>query len=188
VAREPLCLRRRRRHRATLLAHLREALAAQRRPGRRERHTKQTCALLTSLRFRRYLRQTRRGLPRLDRTRPLFHWRPHRISAHVSLYVLALLLERIAETRVGDTWRNILAQLDTIKVVEYERAEARVHQTTEVSRGVADLLQRLQVPLPPKLHHVAATAPASSHDPSPSDCRNSLIHKNVVCLDPDPAR
>jgi hypothetical protein len=31
----------------------------------------------------------------------------HRICAHISLCVLALLLERIAERRAGDTWRNV---------------------------------------------------------------------------------
>ncbi|MGB8298938.1 MAG: transposase, partial [Polyangia bacterium] len=55
------------------------------------------------------------------RTRPIFHWTPHRICAHVSLCVLALLVERIAEIRAKDTWRNIRDQLETIKVVEYER-------------------------------------------------------------------
>lgn len=94
------------------------------------------------------------------RTRPIFHWTPHRICAHVSLCVLALLLERIAEIRAGDTWRNIVAQLDTIKVVEYERAGALVRQTTEVRSAVAHLLRRLKVPPPPKLHHVGQATSA----------------------------
>jgi len=89
------------------------------------------------------------------RMRPVFHWAPHRIEAHVKLCVLALLLERIAEIRAGDTWRNLVAQLDTIKVVEYIRGEANVRQTTEVRGAVAGLLQRLKVPPPPKLHHIA---------------------------------
>ena len=41
------------------------------------------------------------------RTRPIFHYTPHRICAHVSLCVLALLVERIAEIRAKDTWRNV---------------------------------------------------------------------------------
>ena len=94
------------------------------------------------------------------RMRPVFHWAPHRIEAHVKLCVLALLLERIAEIRGGDTWRNLVGQLDTIKVVEYVRGAARVRQTTEVRGAVAATLQKLRVPLPPKLHHVAPAAPA----------------------------
>jgi len=30
-----------------------------------------------------------------------------------------LLLERIVEIRAGDTWRNVRATLESIKVVEY---------------------------------------------------------------------
>jgi len=89
------------------------------------------------------------------RMRPVFHYRPWRIQAHVSLSILALLLERIAEIRAGDTWRNIVAQLDRIKVVEYDRGEARIRQTTEVPKDVQALFAKLGVSLPPKLHAVA---------------------------------
>jgi len=93
------------------------------------------------------------------RMRPVFHWMPHRIEAHVKLCVLALLLERIAEIRAGDTWRNLVAQLDTIKVVEYSRGEALVRQTTEMRAEVARLFKKIKVPEPPRLHQVqAATA------------------------------
>jgi transposase len=92
------------------------------------------------------------------RTRPVFHWTAHRICAHISLCVLALLLERMAERRVGDTWRNILAQLGAIKVIEYQRGSARVLQTTELRSEAAELLRLLKVAPPPKLHRVS-TAP-----------------------------
>jgi transposase len=95
------------------------------------------------------------------RTRPIFHWTPHRICAHISMCVLALLLERLAEQRVGDTWRNIAARLQAIKVVEYERGSARIQQTTEVRGASAETLRRLRVPLPPKVHHVGPTVEAA---------------------------
>lgn len=88
------------------------------------------------------------------RMRPVYHWLPHRIEAHVKLCVLALLLERVAEIRGGDTWRNLVAQLDTIKVVEYLRAGARIRQTSEVRANVSEILRKLGVPRPPKLHQV----------------------------------
>jgi transposase len=94
------------------------------------------------------------------RMRPAYHWAPHRIEAHVKLCVLALLLERIAEIRGGDTWRNLVAQLDTIKVVEYRRAEARVRQTTKVRPEVGALLNKLHVSSPPRLHAVEAAEAA----------------------------
>lgn len=93
-------------------------------------------------------------------TRPVFHWRPHRISAHVSLCVLALLIERIAEIRTGQSWRNLRALLDTIKVVEYERGNAVVRQTTVLRDEVDDLLRALKIAPPPRFHGVE-TAPAA---------------------------
>ena len=109
------------------------------------------------LRVEQCWRQMKSGLG----MRPVFHYRPWRIQAHVSICVLGLLLERIAELRAGDTWRNICAQLATIKVVEYDRGEARIQQTTLVRREAEALLKKLKVPLPPKLHSLQQL-PASS--------------------------
>jgi transposase len=89
------------------------------------------------------------------RMRPVFHYRPWRIQAHVTISVLALLLERIVEIRTGDTWRNVRAELERVKVVDYERGEARVQQTTELRPDAERLLDRLHVPRPPKVHAVA---------------------------------
>lgn len=95
-------------------------------------------------------RQLKSGL----RLRPVYHYRPWRIHAHVTITVLGLLLERIIEIRTGDTWRNVLDKLQTIKVVEYERDGVRVRQTTELRPDVQQLLARLNIPVPPKLHDV----------------------------------
>jgi hypothetical protein len=95
-------------------------------------------------------RQLKSGL----RLRPVYHFRPWRIHAHVTITVLGLLLERIIEIRSGDTWRNVLDKLETIKIVEYERDGVCVRQTTELRPEVQQLLARLNVALPPKLHNV----------------------------------
>lgn len=206
VCHNPQEAERQRRHREKLLEQLRAELESQREPVRDGHHAKQTCQLLTSARYGRYLRQTREGIPkihqaavdeeaRLDgkwvitsnddslsaedlalgykqlmrveecwrsmksglRTRPVFHWTPHRICSHISICVLALLLERMAEQRAGDTWRNIVARLDTIKVVEYERGAARILQTSEVRTDLATLLRSLKIAPPPRLHRVEPT-------------------------------
>jgi transposase len=104
------------------------------------------------LRVEQCWRQLKSGL----RMRPVFHHRPWRIHAHVTISVIALLLERIIEIRAGDTWRNVRATLERVKVIEYDRAEVRVQQTTELSPDVERLLRRLKVSPPPKLHAVAA--------------------------------
>ena len=96
----------------------------------------------------------------------MFHWRPWRICAHVSVSVLALLLERIAEIRAGDTWRNICATLESIKVVEYDHGEARVQQTSELRPQAVALLDRLGVPLPPKVHLILPRPGSEASVPS----------------------
>jgi transposase len=103
-------------------------------------------------------RQLKSGL----RLRPVYHYRPWRIHAHVTITVLGLLLERIIEIRTGDTWRNVLDKLQTIKVVEYEHDGVRVRQTTELRPDVQQLLARLKIPTPPKLHDVQSQ-PDSQH-------------------------
>jgi transposase len=108
------------------------------------------------------------------RMRPVFHRLATRIQAHVSISVLALLLERIIEIRAGDTWRNVSAKLAAIKVIEYDRAGARVQQTTALQPATAALLKTLGVEPPPTLHVVAqtpkatnaASSPAASPDPA----------------------
>jgi transposase len=99
------------------------------------------------------------------RMRPVFHYRPWRIHAHVSICVLALLLERIAEIRTGDTWRNVLRVLNTLKVVEYDRGDVRVRQTTEPTTAVITLLNKLRVAAPPRFHTVQQVPAAPHSDP-----------------------
>jgi transposase len=95
------------------------------------------------------------------RLRPVYHWQPWRIAAHVSITVLALLLERIAEIRAGDTWRNVREALETIQVVEYEREGARIQQTTELRPSVRALLKKLQVEPPAPIHAIERNAQIS---------------------------
>jgi hypothetical protein len=189
-------------HRSKLVAELEAEIATMKTDSDRG-HSKRMCALLTSSRYGRYLRETSGGKLHIDRAavanaerydgkwvitsnddtlsvedlalgykqllrveqcwrqlksglrmRPVFHWRPWRIQAHVTISVLALLLERVAEIRGGDTWRNLVAQLDTIKVVEYDRGATRVQQTSELREAPEALLVKLGVPPPPRLHAI----------------------------------
>lgn len=209
VCHNPLEQARQKQHREKLLELLKAELATLAPPPKGEKHSKRTCELLSSERFARYLRQTKRGVLRIDRAavkkdqrfdgkwvvtsnddsltpedlalgykqlmrveecwrtmksglrmRPVYHWRPHRIEAHIKLCVLSLLLERIAEIRANDTWRNLVAKLDTVKVVEYTRGAVRVRQTTELRSEVTGLLKVLGVPPPPRLHAVEEAPPA----------------------------
>ena len=87
--------------------------------------------------------------------RPVFHWAPHRIHAHVALTVFALLLERVAEHACGDTWRNIRDDLRQIKLAQLLSPNGTVWQVTEPAKNAAKRLKFLQINKPPPLLHVA---------------------------------
>ena len=89
------------------------------------------------------------------RLRPVYHWAPHRICAHVSLSVLALLLERVAEHRCGDTWRNIRDDLKQIKLAQLLSPNGTVWQVTEPTPGTAKRLNSLQIKKPPPILDLA---------------------------------
>ena len=95
-------------------------------------------------------------------TRPISHWRPHRIIAHVKLCVLALLLERAAEIRCQQTWRTIRHTLDQFKVVRYRMHGKTIVQSTQVTAPIAEILRSLGVPLPKRILEVSDEAHAPS--------------------------
>lgn len=83
------------------------------------------------------------------RLRPVFHYAPHRICAHVSLTVLSLLLERVAERDCGDTWRNIRDDLRQIKLAQLSGPNGSVWQVTEPTEPARNRLKELGIPNPP---------------------------------------
>ena len=189
-------------HREQLLTEL-EAELESLRPVLGEAHSKRVCALRSSARYGRYLKQTRSGLTidrqtvaaaeRLDgkfvvhsnddtlsaadmalgykqlqrveeawrsmksglRLRPVFHWAPHRIHAHVAITVLALLLERVAEHACADTWRNIRDDLKRIQLAQLLSPHGRVWQLTEPTQEAAKRLKSLQIKPPPPILSLA---------------------------------
>ncbi len=90
------------------------------------------------------------------RIRPLFHWAPHRICSHVSLTMVALLLERLAENACGDTWRNIRDDLRQIKLAQFLTPQGELWQVTDPLPAAANRLKQLKIPPPPPVLKVAA--------------------------------
>ena len=80
--------------------------------------------------------------------RPVFHWAPHRIHAHVAITVLALLLERTAEHACADTWRNIRDRLRRIQLAQLLSPNGTVWQVTEPTADAAKCLQALKIKPP----------------------------------------
>ena len=95
-----------------------------------------------------------RSLKSVLRVRPVYHWAVHRIHAHVALSVLALLLERVIEPACGDTWRNIRADLDHIKLAQLLSPHGEVWQVTEPSPEASNHLKRLDIKNPPAIVHL----------------------------------
>jgi len=192
----PLEAKRQKAHREELLNEL-EAELASLSDLTEGSHTKRMCALRSSTRYGRLLKETKRGLAidrqavaeleRFDgkfvvhsnddtltaedmalgykqqqrveeawrtmksglKIRPVFHWAPHRIHAHIAITVLALLLERTIEHACQDTWRNIRDDLKRIQLAELSSPNGRVWQVTEPSPDAANRLKSLKVQ-PPK--------------------------------------
>ncbi len=88
-------------------------------------------------------------------TRPIYHWRPHRIIAHVKLCVLALLLQRAVEIRCQQTWRTVRHTLEQLKVVRYRMQGKTILQSTQVTAPLAKLLRSLGISLPNKILEVS---------------------------------
>jgi hypothetical protein len=60
--------------------------------------------------------------------RPVFHHREDRIRAHIQLCWLALLLIRVIENAVADTWRTTRHELDRMALVTLATAHGHVAQ------------------------------------------------------------
>ena len=93
----------------------------------------------------------------------MYHYREDRIRAHVQLCWLALLLIRVAETRTGDTWRNIRHELDRMHLVTLATANGRVTQRSTTTNGQKAILSPLDLPEPPHYLDFTATTTESTN-------------------------
>ncbi len=107
------------------------------------------------------LYEAERGWRDLNSTidlRPVYHHREDRIRAHVQLQWLALLLLRVAETAVGDTWRNIRNELERLHLVTLATNEGQVAQRSELTTSHRTILRALELPDPPRFFDFTPTA------------------------------
>jgi transposase len=97
------------------------------------------------------------------RIRPVYHWTAHRITSHVKLCVLALLLQRAAEIRTGETWRNLRLALEEVKAVRYRVHGLTIVQSTRLTMHVAASLKKLGVKPPPRVLSIEPASATASH-------------------------
>jgi transposase len=84
--------------------------------------------------------------------RPVYHRREDRIQSHVQLCWLALLLLRVAEVEVDQTWRNIRNELDRMHLVTLATGQGTIAQRTELTPGQRQILHALKLPEPPRFY------------------------------------
>ena len=87
--------------------------------------------------------------------RAMFHWMPHRITAHVKLCVLALMIQRAAEIATEMTWRQIHALLTPIKAVRYTAEGRSIVQTSKIRPEARGVLKTLDISTPKTILDVA---------------------------------
>ena len=97
------------------------------------------------------------------RIRPVYHWTAHRMTSHVKLCVLALLLERAAEIRVGETWRNLRFALEEVKAVRYQVQGLTIVQSTRLTAQGTTYLKKLGVKPPPRVLAIEHSSATPSH-------------------------
>jgi hypothetical protein len=90
--------------------------------------------------------------------RPMFHWTPRRIEAHVKLCVLALQMQRAAEIRCALPWSRIAHELGAMKAVRYHTAGRTIVQRTKIADSVGGILKRLGVSMPKQILSVSGPA------------------------------
>jgi hypothetical protein len=88
----------------------------------------------------------------------VFHRKDDRIRAHILICFLALVLVRLAETRTGETWRTIRAELGQIRQGHFQSQDGEFTQTSELTTSQRALHNALGVPEPPRFGRITPTA------------------------------
>ena len=87
--------------------------------------------------------------------RPVYHRLEERIRAHVLLCWLALLLVRVAETQAGQTWPVMRREFDRIHLGTFTGPAGTFRQRTELTKPARDLLAKLSVEPPRRIHELS---------------------------------
>ena len=86
--------------------------------------------------------------------RPMFHYMPQRITAHVRLCVLALMIQRAAEHATNMTWAQISDTLEGLKAVHCRIENQAIVQTTNPTNAVLAIMKKLEISKPKTILNV----------------------------------
>lgn len=87
--------------------------------------------------------------------RPVYHYLPRRVRAHLFICFLALYLRRRIENNLGElskqkSWKEIFSTLSRIRLQEIRFGEGSFYQLTELEEGQKEILHQLEVELNPQ--------------------------------------
>lgn len=91
--------------------------------------------------------------------RPMYHWLPHRIEAHVKICVQALLMERVAEIRCKLPWARIRRVLATLQATEVRTPSGVFFRRNEPTTQLRQILKNLQVSMPKAVLSITHSSP-----------------------------
>jgi transposase len=80
--------------------------------------------------------------------RPMFHWLPRRIEAHVKLCVLALLIERVVARDCERSWPRLREALDRVQATEFHTASHRFFRRNDLPDEAGKILAKLAIKPP----------------------------------------
>ncbi|MDF2782171.1 MAG: putative transposase for insertion sequence element [Geminicoccaceae bacterium] len=80
--------------------------------------------------------------------RPMSHWTPRRIVAHVKLCVLALMIQRAAEIAAEAPWSQLVDVLERLKAVRYTAEGEAIVQASRITPELAAILKKLDISRP----------------------------------------
>jgi hypothetical protein len=80
--------------------------------------------------------------------RPMFHWTPRRIVAHVKLCVLALMIQRAAEIAAEVPWSQLAGTFERLKAVRYTAEGETIVQASRIGPELASILKKLNISAP----------------------------------------
>lgn len=91
-----------------------------------------------------------RGLKHVIDIRPVNHRLPDRIKSHVLLCWIAMLMIRVVENNVDDTWFQIKKKLSPIKLGINSCSQGEIHESSPLSSEQKKLFTTLDLNTPPR--------------------------------------
>ena len=80
--------------------------------------------------------------------RPNYHNRDDRIKCHIFLCFIALVLVRIIEHKIGQTWSRVRDQMQRIHCGEFQIDSKRFRQLTELTKEHKEIFKKLNIKEP----------------------------------------